>query len=46
MMLGWVKRAASQKGVEAWTQWIENGRRRHAQTPGFARYLAPDPDGN
>lgn len=34
--------ASSQKGVEAWTQWVENGRRKRAQTRGFDRYLAPD----
>jgi hypothetical protein len=36
-----LKMAASQPGVEAWTQWIENRRRRHAETPGFAAHQAP-----
>lgn len=29
------------EGVEAWTQWFENGRRKRAETPGFKRFLAP-----
>lgn len=33
--------AASQPGVEAWTQWIENRRRRRAETAGFAAHQAP-----
>jgi len=36
-----LKMAASQKGVEAWTQWVENRRRKHAETPGFAAYTVP-----
>jgi thiamine biosynthesis lipoprotein len=36
-----LKMAASQPGVEAWTQWIENRRRHRAETPGFASHLAP-----
>jgi thiamine biosynthesis lipoprotein len=36
-----LKMAAANR-VEAWTQWVEGGRRRRAQTEGFARYLAPD----
>jgi thiamine biosynthesis lipoprotein len=36
--------ASSQKGVEAWTQWIENGRRKRAETPGFSRYAVPAED--
>jgi thiamine biosynthesis lipoprotein len=39
-----LKMAAAQKGVEAWTQWIENGRRKRAETPGFARYIVPAED--
>jgi FAD:protein FMN transferase len=39
-----LKMAAGQKGVEAWTQWIENGRRKRAETPGFARYAVPAED--
>jgi thiamine biosynthesis lipoprotein len=39
-----LKMAAGQKGVEAWTQWIENGRRKRAETPGFARYTVPAED--
>jgi len=39
-----LKMASSQKGVEAWTQWIENGRRKRAETPGFARYSVPAED--
>jgi len=35
-------RMAAANGVEAWTQWVEGGRRRRAQTDGFARYVAPD----
>jgi thiamine biosynthesis lipoprotein len=41
-----LKMISGQPGVEAWTQWVENGRRRRAQTPGFARSFAPDPEGN
>jgi thiamine biosynthesis lipoprotein len=39
-----LKMASGQKGVEAWTQWIENGRRKRAETPGFARYAVPAED--
>ena len=39
-----LKLAASQNGVEAWTQWIEDGRRKRAETPGFARYVVPAED--
>src|SRR5436190_3314603 len=39
-----LKLAASQNGVEAWTQWIEDGRRKRAETPGFARYAVPAED--
>ena len=37
-----LKMVASRPGVEAWTRWVENGKRRHAETPGFARYVATD----
>jgi thiamine biosynthesis lipoprotein len=37
-----LKMASGVPGVEAWTQWIENGRRKRAETPGFSRYVAPD----
>jgi len=33
---------AAANGVEAWTQWVEGGRRHRAETRGFARFLAPD----
>jgi thiamine biosynthesis lipoprotein len=39
-----LKMAAGQKGVDAWTQWIENGRRKRAETPGFVRYAVPAED--
>jgi thiamine biosynthesis lipoprotein len=39
-----LKMASSQIGVEAWTQWVENGRRKRAETPGFARYAVPADD--
>jgi len=39
-----LKMASSQKGVEAWTQWIENGRRKRAETPGFSKYAVPADD--
>ena len=39
-----LKMASGQKGVEAWMQWIENGRRKRAETPGFARYAVPAED--
>jgi thiamine biosynthesis lipoprotein len=37
-----LKMAASRPGVEAWTRWVEGGKRRHAETPGFSRYVVPD----
>jgi thiamine biosynthesis lipoprotein len=33
-----------EKGVEAWTQWIESGRRKRAETPGFSRFAVPAED--
>jgi thiamine biosynthesis lipoprotein len=33
--------ASSQKGVEAWTQWVEANRRKRVETPGFARFAVP-----
>jgi thiamine biosynthesis lipoprotein len=33
---------AIENGVEAWTQWVDGRKRRRDQTPGFARYIAPD----
>jgi thiamine biosynthesis lipoprotein len=39
-----LRMASGQKGVEAWMQWIENGRRKRAETPGFARYVVPVED--
>lgn len=36
--------ARAQRGVEVWTQWVENGRRKRAQTPGFGRFVAPSED--
>jgi len=39
-----LKMASSQKGVEAWTQWIENRIRKRAETPGFQRYAVPADD--
>ncbi|MBV8880476.1 MAG: FAD:protein FMN transferase [Planctomycetaceae bacterium] len=35
---------AVDNGAEAWTQWIENKRRKRAQTPGFSRYVVPAED--
>jgi thiamine biosynthesis lipoprotein len=35
-------RMATQNGAEAWTQWVDGKRRRHAETPGFSRHLAPE----
>lgn len=29
-------------GADAWTQWIDGKKRRRAETPGFARFVAPD----
>jgi len=29
------------EGAEAWTRWIEDGKRQHAETPGFSRHVAP-----
>jgi thiamine biosynthesis lipoprotein len=39
-----LRMASSQKGVEAWTQWVENRRRKRAESPGFARYQIPAGD--
>ncbi len=39
-----LKMASSQNGVEAWTQWVEGGRRKHVETPGFDRYAVPAED--
>jgi thiamine biosynthesis lipoprotein len=36
-----LKMASSQKGVEAWTQWVENRRRKRAETPGFGNFALP-----
>jgi thiamine biosynthesis lipoprotein len=36
-----LKMASGQPGVEAWTQWVENRRRKRAETPGFKAYEAP-----
>jgi thiamine biosynthesis lipoprotein len=33
---------AAANGAQAWTQWVEGGRRRRAQTEGYAKLLAPD----
>ena len=33
-----LRMSAAQGGVEAWTQWIENRRRRRAETPGFKNF--------
>jgi thiamine biosynthesis lipoprotein len=35
-----LKMALGQGGVEVWIQWIENGRRHRARTPGFDRFVA------
>jgi len=39
-----LKMASAQAGVEAWTQWVENRRRKRSETPGFARYQIPAGD--
>ena len=36
-----LKMASSQRGVEAWTQWVENRRRKRAETPGFKDFAVP-----
>lgn len=33
--------ASGVAGVEAWTQWIEDGRRKRAETPGFRNFAVP-----
>jgi thiamine biosynthesis lipoprotein len=33
-----LKMAAGQTGVEAWTQWVEDRRRKRAETPGFKSF--------
>jgi thiamine biosynthesis lipoprotein len=33
-----LKMAAGQTGVEAWTQWVEDRRRKRAETAGFKSY--------
>ncbi len=36
-----LKMAAARPGVEVWIQWLESGKRKRAESPGFSRFVVP-----